>query len=62
MCSGVLISSFLDILEVGAGFEVVQDWAAEQSSLSAIHDGGSTSSLLVTIHVKVTMGLCICVK
>ena len=27
-CSGVLISSFLDILEVGAGFEGVQDWAA----------------------------------
>ena len=32
VCSGVLISSFLDILEVGAGFEVIQDWAAEQSS------------------------------
>ena len=36
VCSGVLISSFLDILEVGAGFEGVQDWAAEQSSVSAI--------------------------
>ena len=35
VCSGVLISSFLDILEVGAGFEGVQDWAAEQSSVSA---------------------------
>ena len=31
VCSGVLIGSFLDILEVEAGFEVVQDWAAEQS-------------------------------
>ena len=36
VCSGVLISSFLDILEVGAGFEGVQDWAAEQSSVSAM--------------------------
>ena len=35
VCSGVLISSFLDILEVGAGFEGVQDWAAEQSPVSA---------------------------
>ena len=34
--SGVLISSFLDILEVGADFEDVQDWAAEQSPVSAI--------------------------
>ena len=32
MCSGVLIGSFLDVLEVEAGFEVVQSWAAEQSS------------------------------
>ena len=30
MCSGVLIDSFLDVLEVEAGFEGVQDWAAEQ--------------------------------
>ena len=36
VCSGVLISSFLHILEVGAGFEGVQDWAAEQSSVSAM--------------------------
>ena len=36
VCNGVLISSFLDILEVGAGFEGVQDWAAEQSSVSAM--------------------------
>ena len=35
VCSGVLISSFLGILEVGADFEGVQDWAAEQSSVSA---------------------------
>ena len=41
MCGGVLISSFLDILEVGAGFEGVQDWAAEQSSVSG---GGVASS------------------
>ena len=33
---GVLIGSFLDVLEVGAGFEGVQDWAAEQSSVSAM--------------------------
>ena len=39
VCSGVLISSFLDILEVGAGFEGVQDWAAEQSSVSATRGG-----------------------
>ena len=32
VCSGVLIGSFLDVLEVGAGFEAVQSWAAEQSS------------------------------
>ena len=36
VCSGVLVSSFLDILEVGAGFEGVQDRAAEQSSVSAM--------------------------
>ena len=32
VCSGILISSFPDILEVGAGFEGVQNWAAEQLS------------------------------
>ena len=31
-----MISSFLDIFEVGAGFEGVQDWAAERSSVSAM--------------------------
>ena len=36
VCSGVLIGSFLDVLEVEAGFEDVQDWAAEQSSVSAM--------------------------
>ena len=36
VCSGVLIGSFLDVLEVEAGFEGVQDWAAEQSSVSAM--------------------------
>ena len=36
MCSGVLIGSFLDVLEFEAGFEGVRDWAAEQSSVSAI--------------------------
>ena len=36
LCIGVLIGSFLDVLEVEAGFEGVQDWAAEQSSLSAM--------------------------
>ena len=34
--SGILISSFLDVFEVEAGFEGVQDWAAEQSSVSAM--------------------------
>ena len=43
VCIGVLISSFLDILEVGAGFEGVQDWAAEQSSL-LLTQGGLASS------------------
>ena len=37
MCSGVLIGSFLDVLEVEAVVEVVQDWAAEQSSVSAMY-------------------------
>ena len=44
VCSGVLIGSFLDVLEVDildileveAGFEGVQDWAAEQLSVSAM--------------------------
>ena len=36
VCSGVLVGSFLDVLEVGAGFEGVQDWAVEQSSVSAM--------------------------
>ena len=36
VCSGVLIGSFLDVLEVEAGFEGVQDWAAGQSSVSAM--------------------------
>jgi hypothetical protein len=27
--SGVVIGDLLDVLEVEAGFEVVQDWAAE---------------------------------
>ena len=35
VCNSVLIDGFLDILEVGAGFEGVQDWAAEQSPVSA---------------------------
>ena len=39
VCSGVLIGSFLDILEVEVGFEGVQDWAAEQSSVSLAGQG-----------------------
>ena len=35
VCNGVLTGSLLDVLEVEAGFEGVQDWAAEQSSVSA---------------------------
>ena len=35
-CSGVLIGSFLNVLEVEAGFEVIQDWTIEQSSVSAM--------------------------
>ena len=42
VCSGVLIGSFLDVLEVEAGFEVVQSWAAEQSSESS-REGGRLS-------------------
>ena len=34
VCSGVLVGDLLDVLEVEAGFEVVQSWAAEQSSAS----------------------------
>ena len=34
--SGVVIGDLLDVLEVEAGFEVVQDWAAEQLSVSAM--------------------------
>ena len=36
VCNGVLIGDLLDVLEVGAGFEDVQDWAAEQSSVLAM--------------------------
>ena len=39
--SGVLISSFLGTLEVGAGFGEVQDWAAEQSPVSAMRQACS---------------------
>ena len=36
VCSGVLIGSFVDVLEVETGFEVVQSWAAKQSSAAAM--------------------------
>ena len=41
LCSGVLICSFLDILEVRAGFEGVQDWAAEQLGCRAVVSVGN---------------------
>ena len=65
VCSGVLIGSFLDVLEVGAGFEGVQDWAAEQSSVSerggvgqlgmAHRSDGPASSLRMFGHVHRAM-------
>ena len=36
VCSVVIISDLLDVLEVEAGFEAVQSWAAEQSSASGM--------------------------
>jgi hypothetical protein len=36
VCSVVLIGDLLDVLEVEAVVEVVQSWAAEQSSASAM--------------------------
>jgi hypothetical protein len=36
VCSVVLIGDLVDVLEVEAGFEIIQSWAAEQSSASAM--------------------------